>query len=214
MGPPGKTSATLNALGCRQFAQMIEKAGITSFIDGLILSLRLGLSGVTIFAPIDSAYTAISNSLSNLSPAMLRAYIFYHIIPQMILTTNFPAGSFKTLLANNTMNITVNNEGVMLPGATTWIFDQADNFVQGGSIQRIAFFMNPSNLPDVSDPVSPANVPSGSASYTIQGPSTVSITTYANGKPTGSSQSNRGNRHELAVGGLAAAVGMLAMVVL
>ncbi|KAJ3353265.1 hypothetical protein HDU91_005917 [Kappamyces sp. JEL0680] len=213
IAPPGSVSKTLEAIGCFKFLSVIATAGISSFVDGL--------NGVTIFAPNDDAYQAIySPVLSKLSPAQLRAVVFYHIVPQVMITNNMPSGSnlgglrpgsFSTLLANNSLAITVNNEGVMLPGATTWIFDQADNFAKGAVIQRLSFYLNPPNLPSSSDPVAPANVPQGSSPYVAAATTSVSVTSYSP-KPTGASQSSGDKRnHEVMVGGVAAVAGVLAM---
>ncbi|KAJ3302170.1 hypothetical protein HDV03_005276 [Kappamyces sp. JEL0829] len=190
IAPPGSVSKTLEAIGCFKFLSVIATAGISSFVDGL--------NGVTIFAPNDDAYQAIySPVLSKLSPAQLRAVVFYHIVPQVMITNNMPSGSFSTLLANNSLAITVNNEGVMLPGATTWIFDQADNFAKGAVIQRLSFYLNPPNLPSSSDPVAPANVPQGSSPYVAAATTSVSVTSYSP-KPTGASQSSGDKRnHEV-----------------
>ena len=98
----------------------------------------------------------------------------------------------------------------MLPGATTEIFDQADNFVANGVIHRISFFMNPPSLPAANSDVVPANVPPGSGPFDPNNSTPTVTVSSLPGKPTKNSELRRRDTY---MGGVAAVAGMFAMMI-
>lgn len=79
---------------------------------------------------------------------------------------HFPSLLLRTLLFRSHSNVIFSyRSGATLPGASSEIFSQADNFVANGNIQRIDFVMTPPSLPAASADVVPVNVPAGSGIY-------------------------------------------------
>ena len=81
----------------------------------------------------------------------------------------------------------ISRTGAMLPGATSEIFSQADNFISNGNLHRIDFVMTPPSLPAPTADVVPANVPAGSGKYDPNAKPAVTVTTAT---AKGTSKSN------------------------
>ncbi len=93
----------------------------------------------------------------------------------------------------------------MLPGASSYIFNLADNFVSNGVVHRLDYVMTPPSLPSAGASVTAVNVPAGSAPYPT---SSVFVTSYTS-KPTGVAINGVKSNHEFFVGSAAVLAGLM-----
>ena len=103
-------------------------------------------------------------ALAKYSPSQMKAILLYHMIPQVVYSTQMNSGDLPTLLKGNTIPVRSSSAGADVgpPGGDTGRFDLADNFMTSGPTHRLAFLMIPPTMPAAADVVTASDVPVGS----------------------------------------------------
>ncbi|KAJ1344768.1 hypothetical protein BSLG_000286 [Batrachochytrium salamandrivorans] len=153
-------SQVLPAQSCTMFAKALQDSGIMPYLDSL--------TGYTLIAPNNAAFTAASARLSAMTPDQLRATLLYHMLPTKYVSTLLNPGSVPSQLAGNTVSIAVTGESASFGGAKLTL---ADVFSANGVVHIVDAVMTPPTPPTgavaiPASPSSPATTTAGAATQT------------------------------------------------
>ncbi|KAI9141987.1 FAS1 domain-containing protein [Paraphysoderma sedebokerense] len=173
--PPQSPSATAVAANLTQLVGALKKADLVSAVDSA--------KGVTIFAPLDTAFAAIASTAEKLTAAQLGNVLKYHVVPAVAYSTDVVSGAVtgdvKTL-QGETINVRVVDGKVKINDATVVL---ADVFTSNGVVHVIDGVLLPKNLdaaPQSAGPNSPnagtSPSPNANASGNTAGPASGAIT--------------------------------------
>ena len=102
-------------------------------------------STLTVFAPTNQAFTDLLSSvgltLSDLTPAVVRDIVKYHVLTQEVVSTDLKAQAYGTLLAANEELMVSLTDGVKINDATV---TGADNKAANGVVHKINKVLIPS----------------------------------------------------------------------
>lgn len=138
---------------------------------------------ITIFAPSNDAFAAIGSLTSNLSTTDLADILRYHVVPQVVYSTD-ATNTTVTTLNGTDLTITVINGTVFVNNARVI---EADVLVNNGVVHVIDEVLNPSNTtasPDAT--ASPTPAFSGASSGTAGVPFTSGVATPTSTFPAAS----------------------------
>ncbi|KAJ3328673.1 hypothetical protein HDU76_009513 [Blyttiomyces sp. JEL0837] len=111
--PPQKASATAIAA---KLDQLVKAVVATKLVDTIDTAKK-----ITILAPTDDAFNAISTVAAQLTPAQLTSILTFHVIPGVFRSTDlFKAGNVPkvpTLFGNNTLAETNDGKTISIAGA-------------------------------------------------------------------------------------------------
>lgn len=162
---PANLTALAGALVATDLLQTLESAG-----------------DLTIFAPTNAAFSAISSAAGNLTAQQATSLLEYHVINGTVAySSSLGNGSVETV-AGESVNITVEDGAVFVNSARVIL---ADVLYAGGVIHVIDAVLNPNNAtapePDTTTAVAQfSGASSGTAvPYTSQLPSYSASTTYS-----------------------------------
>lgn len=147
-----------------------------------LLNTLEGAGDLTIFAPTNAAFSAISSAASNLTTQQATSLLTYHVINGTIAySSSLGNGSVQTV-AGESLNITVEGGAVFVNSARVIL---ADVLYAGGVIHVIDAVLNPNNAtdpePNTETPVAQfSGASSGTAvPYTSELPPYTASTTYS-----------------------------------
>lgn len=116
-----------------------------------------GFSNVTIFAPNNAAFSAVSNLVAELDSANLAAILGYHVVNNSVLYSSmFQNGNSLRAMDGTELKITVEDDEVYVNAAKITV---PDLLVRDGVIHVINQVLNPANAteaPDTSATQAPA----------------------------------------------------------
>ena len=176
VAPPASLEATLAYLGCGKFWEAIKAADITGFLESL--------SGITLFAPTDAAFTAGEAAFNAYTLDQKRAVILHHFVASQMYSISMNGGNQNSLLGNNPVSIVVGNDALTIGNGGHTVL--SDNFVIPGVIHRIDKLLTPPNLPAPGVSVTATNIPGTATWFTGPG----AKPTGSNGNPNSGSNNN------------------------
>jgi uncharacterized surface protein with fasciclin (FAS1) repeats len=100
--PPGVLNVVQMAQSNPVFSQLVAAVGSA----GLAGTLSNPAATLTVFAPVDDAFTAIASTVAGLTGPQLTTVLTYHVLNTQVLAANIPFGAPVATLANQ--NITIN----------------------------------------------------------------------------------------------------------
>jgi transforming growth factor-beta-induced protein len=113
LSPPVKISAAAKLGGLTALIDALNATGLVDTVDGL--------SGVTVFAPTNAAFEAISSVVKTLSKDQIAAILKLHIVPSTLYSTDIvskgPNIQNIPTLNGQTLTATVSADGVFVSGA-------------------------------------------------------------------------------------------------
>jgi uncharacterized surface protein with fasciclin (FAS1) repeats len=100
--PPGVLNVVQMAQSNPVLSQLVAAVGTA----GLAGTLSNPAATLTVFAPVDTAFTAIAGTVSTLNTTQLGTVLTYHVLNSQVLAANIPFGTPVATLAGQ--NITIN----------------------------------------------------------------------------------------------------------
>ena len=127
-------------------AVVAQEAGLTAFLGAVnATNLTEAVSttpDVTIFAPLNSAFTNISSALSNLTVEAAAAILQYHVINGTVAYSSTLTNGSVPALAGGNLTITVEDGEVFVNAARVVV---ADVLLANGVLHVIDSVLNPNN---------------------------------------------------------------------
>lgn len=123
---PPNISTTALMSNLTQLSSAIGTAGLGSTLDTA--------PNVTVFAPTDSAFAAIANTVQGLSASQLSTVLEYHVVPALGYSSSLKSGSLPTLDQGQTVNVAVDGTTVKVNNANVIM---ADVIVENGVVHVI-----------------------------------------------------------------------------
>ena len=100
--PPGVLNIVQMALANPEFSSLTGALAARNLTNTLS-----GAGPFTVFAPVNSAFTAIASTVNSLLPAQLDTVLTYHVLGSQVLSTGIPFGTaVTTVAAPRTITIT------------------------------------------------------------------------------------------------------------
>ncbi|MEI7463747.1 MAG: fasciclin domain-containing protein [Burkholderiales bacterium] len=109
--PPGVLNIVQTAQANPIFSKLVDAV--------VAANLQATLSGAgpfTVFAPTDTAFTAIASTVAGLTTAQLAKVLTYHVLPSQVLAANIPFGTPILTVAGQ--NITINASPLRITDTT------------------------------------------------------------------------------------------------
>jgi transforming growth factor-beta-induced protein len=113
--PPNLPQAAKFAGSFGTLLGAVEKAG-------LVDALSAPDANLTVFAPTDAAFAAISSTVAGLSTSQLTDVLKYHVVAGKVLSTSLTAGSVPTLLSGKNLTVSLTG-GVKINDANVVVAD-------------------------------------------------------------------------------------------
>jgi uncharacterized surface protein with fasciclin (FAS1) repeats len=101
--PPGVLNIVQMAQLNPSFSSLVSAVSTA----GLVNTLSAASPKLTVFAPLNSAFTAIASTVSSLSTGQLSTVLTYHVLGSEVLSSGIPFGTPVATVASQ--NITINN---------------------------------------------------------------------------------------------------------
>ena len=127
MTVPVLISATAEAAGLTTLASALQKAGLTDTVNGI--------PDVTIFAPANAAFDAISSVLASISTPDLKNVLTYHVVKGAVgYSTDLKDGQILPTVQGGTVTVHIRDGKIFINDAQVVV---PDVVVQNGVVHVI-----------------------------------------------------------------------------